>query len=72
MNPSVVLHADKPRGSSAVQVAMIAATDHGREKCMTLSAPLVAKRRRCLLSLERGGLCTAATAILKLGAKLAF
>ena len=39
---------------------------------MTLSAPLVAKRRRCLSSPDKGDPCTAATATLKLGAEFAF
>ena len=73
MSQSVVPNADKPENSNAVvRIVPGIATVNGRGKCMTLSAPLVAKRRRCLLSLEKGDPCTAAIVTLKLEARLTF
>ena len=72
MSPSAALNADKPENSSAVvRIVTRMATVNGRGKCMTLFAPLVAKRRRCLSSPEKGDLCTAVTVTLKSGARLA-
>lgn len=73
MSPSAALNADKLENSSAVvRIVPGIATVNGRGKCMTLSAPLVAKTRRYLSSLEKGDPCTVATVTLKLNARLAF
>ena len=73
MSPSVVLAVDKPENSSVVvHIVPGIATVNGRGKCMMPSAPLVAKRRRCLSSLEKGDPCTAATVTLKSNARLVF
>ncbi len=71
MNPSAVLHADKPERTSAAvhRVAMVAM---GEGKCILLSAPLVAKIHRCLSSQEKGDPCTVATVTLKIRARLTF
>ena len=68
MSPSAVLYADKPRDSSVVAGI---ATITGRGKCIPPSVPLVAKKHRCLLSLDRTALFTAANVTLKFGPRIA-
>jgi hypothetical protein len=70
MSPSAVLSADKPgNNSGARRVAMMAT---GQERCIPPSVPLVAKIRKCPLSLRKIDLCTAAIATLKSGEELRF
>ena len=46
-------------------------TSHGQDKCIPLSALLVAKRQKFRLNPERGDLFTAASAMLKFAINLA-
>jgi hypothetical protein len=67
-SPSVVLTAEKPGNNSASvrKVAGIATAISSEEKCILLSAPLAAKKRRYPSSPEKGDPCTVATATLEL------
>jgi len=68
MTPSVVLNVEMLGDSAAALIAaeIASATDH-KGKCTTRSAPLVARRRRCLSSPDLGDPCIAAIATPKLG-----
>ena len=72
-SPSVVLHAVKPeKTSAAVHRVALVATAIKEEKCFPLSAPLVAKIPRYLLSQEKGDPYTAANVTPKLRARPTF
>jgi|TARA_B100001971_G_scaffold211799_1_gene240326 hypothetical protein len=66
-SPSVVLRAVKPeRTSAAVHRVALVATAIKEEKCIPLSAPLVAKIPRYPSSQEKGDPCIAVNVTLKL------
>ena len=66
-SPSVVLRAVKPeRTSAAVHRVALVATAIKEEKCIPLSAPLVAKIPRYPSSQEKGDPCIAVDVTLKL------
>jgi len=74
MTPSVALSADKPESNSAAMrvAAGITMASEDRGRCLMSSVPSVAKRPRCLSSLEKGAPCTAVSATLKLGTAILF
>lgn len=59
-SPVAVLSAEQPENTIALATIMVAAT--GKDKCIPLSVPLVAKTARYPSSPEMGDRCTALTA----------